>query len=189
MTFRLTVPPEIELRLWEPCHAESCFAAVERNRVSLREWLPWVDGTRSAEDIRAYIQTVVTPQFGENKGPSCGIWVGDNLAGGIGCHAIDWAHRNCSIGYWLDARYRGKGLMTRCCVSLLNYLFIDQKLHRVSIRCATGNHASCAIPKRLGFRQEGVEREAEWVGGRWVDLLNWAILDHEWRQSSHYTEG
>ena len=83
-----------------------------------------------------------------------------------------------------DSRFRSRGLMTQCVAALLRYLFEELKLHRVTIRCATGNKRSCAIPERLGFRQEGVELEAEWVGGRWVDLLNWGILEQEWRQSS-----
>jgi ribosomal-protein-serine acetyltransferase len=180
--FRLEVTPAIELRLWDLADADACFETVARNRDSLRDWLPWVDRTFSAEDIREYIRTIAIPQWEADQGPNCAIWFGGQLAGGIGCHAIDWANRSCAIGYWLDARFRSKGLVTRCCAALLNYLFGELKLHRVCIRCATGNTRSCAIPERLGFRREGLEREAEWVGGRWVDLWDWAILASEWRE-------
>jgi ribosomal-protein-serine acetyltransferase len=71
--------------------------------------------------------------------------------------------------------------MTQCCAAMLDYLFHEAKLHRVCIRCATGNTRSCAIPERLGFRREGLEREAELLGDRWVDLWNWAVLEDEWR--------
>jgi ribosomal-protein-serine acetyltransferase len=181
--FRLAVTPEIELRQLEPADAEACFETVARNRASLREWLPWVDRTHSAEDIRDYIRKVAIPQRENNQGPNCGIWVRWEYAGGLGCHPIDWGNRACSLGYWLDGRFRGRGLMTQCVTALLRYLFEELKLHRVTIRCATGNNRSCAIPERLGFRQEGVELEAEWVGGRWVDLVNWGILEQEWRRS------
>ena len=76
-------------------------------------------------------------------------------------------------------RFARRGVMTKCCAALLRYLFEELKLHRVCIRCGTGNTRSCAIPQRLGFRYEGLELEAEWVGGRWVDLVNWAILEGE----------
>jgi ribosomal-protein-serine acetyltransferase len=179
--FRLAVSPQIELRQWGLSDAEPGFAAVARNRASLREWLPWVDRTHSAEDLRTYIRNVAIPQYEAQLGPICAIWVDGELAGGIGCHPIDWANRSCAFGYWLDARFRGQGVMTRCCAAMLGYLFEVLNLHRVTIRCATGNMRSCAIPERLGFRREGLEREAEWVGGRWVDLWNWAILEDEWR--------
>jgi ribosomal-protein-serine acetyltransferase len=180
--FQLAVAPEIEVRQWTLADADACFEAVARNRESLREWLPWVDKTHSAEDVRHYIRTVAIPQYQANQGPNCGIWYGGKLAGGIGCHAIDWANRSCAFGYWLDAAVRSRGVMTQCCAALLRYLFEELKLHRVCIRCATGNTRSCAIPQRLGFRREGVELEAEWVNGQWVDLVNWAILEDEWRQ-------
>ncbi len=179
--FTLTVAPGIELRQWELSDAEACFETAMRNRKSLSEWLPWVERTHSAEDIRTYIRRVVIPQRENDQGPNCAIWIAGAIAGGLGCHPIDWPNRSCSLGYWLDERYRGRGVMTRSVSALLDYLFDTARLHRVTIRCATGNTQSCAIPKRLGFRHEGVELEAEWVSTRWVDLVNWGILEDEWR--------
>src|SRR5580704_186539 len=99
--FHRAVTTEIEMRLFAAADAEAVYPVVERNRAYLREWLPWVDGTDSAEDIRRFITTVAIPQYKANNGPNCGIWIASKLAGGIGCHAIDWANRNCSIGYWV----------------------------------------------------------------------------------------
>ena len=56
-------------------------------------------------------------------------------------------------------RPAGAGIITRCCASLLDYLFDDLRLHRVEIRCGTGNTRSCAIPRTLGFLREGVLRK------------------------------
>src|SRR5580693_2672180 len=145
--FRLAVAPEVEIRLWDLADADAGFDAVARNRVSLREWLPWVDRTHSADDLRKYIRTIVIPQYETNRSPNCAIWVAGELAGGIGCHVIDWVNRSCYMGYWLDAKFRGRGLMTQCCAALLRHLFDDLMLHRVCIRCATGNTRSCAIPE------------------------------------------
>src|SRR5262249_58667401 len=122
----------------------------------------------------------VRQQFVEGRGPNAGIWIDGQLSGSIGCHAIEWANRNCSIGYWLDAALQGRGLITRCCAAFLDYLFVDVRLHRVTIQCGTGNHKSCSIPRRLGFEQEGVLRQAEWVNDRWVDLGVWGMLAADW---------
>jgi ribosomal-protein-serine acetyltransferase len=64
---------------------------------------------------------------------------------------------------------------------MLDYLFDGLGLHRVAIRCGTGNMRSCAIPQRLGFTREGLLREGEWVNDRWVDLVAWGMLEHDWR--------
>jgi ribosomal-protein-serine acetyltransferase len=179
--FRITVAPGIELKLLETADAKPLFAVVERNRVRLRQWLPWVDQTRSPEDIRLFILRVLD-QEQANLGPQAGIWVDGVLSGTVGCHPIDWANRNCSLGYWLDCAHEGKGVITRCCASLLDYLFDELGIHRVVIQCGTGNARSCAIPERLGFSREGVLREAEWVNDHWVDLVVWGILEEDWRR-------
>ena len=182
MTFRRTVAPGIELKLLESSDAKTLFAVIERNRERLRNWLPWVDQTRSSEDVRLFILRVLD-QYHSNLGPQAGIWVEGVLSGTVGCHPIDWSNRNCSIGYWVDAAQEGKGVMTRSCICLLDYVFDELALHRVEIRCGTGNDRSCAIPQRLGFTREGVSREAEWVNDRWVDLVVWGIIDEDWRRA------
>jgi ribosomal-protein-serine acetyltransferase len=178
--FSLSVAPEIEIRLFEMKDAEPVFAAVERNRAYLREWLPWVDFTTSPEDVRRFIGKA-REQFAGGQGPQGGVWIDGMFAGAVGCHPIHRANRNCSIGYWIERQYQGKGIVTRCCESLLDYLFDDLGLHRVTIQCGTGNARSCAIPQRLGFTREGVTRDGEWVNDRFLDLVMWGMLEQDWR--------
>jgi ribosomal-protein-serine acetyltransferase len=178
--FARKVAPGIELRLFEPEDAETVFAVVERNRAYLREWLPWVDVTESAEDLRRFISKV-REQCAAGRGPQCAIWIDGAMVGSLGCHPIDWPNRTCSIGYWIDQRFQGKGIMSRCCESMLEYLFDELELHRVTIQCGVVNERSCAIPRRLGFTREGVIRDGEWVNDRWLDIVVWGLLDGEWR--------
>lgn len=182
--FQRAVAPGIDIRLLRLEDAETLFQVVDRQRAHLRQWLPWVDGTHSPEDVRTFISQVVLPQEGAGRGPHCGIWLNGALAGSVGCHPIDWLNRSASLGYWLDAAHQGRGIVTRCTSSLIDYLFDDLNLHRVVIQCGVGNHRSCAIPARLGFRLEGVLHEAEWVNDRWVDLNLWGILAADWRARS-----
>jgi ribosomal-protein-serine acetyltransferase len=180
--FRRAIAPNIEIKLLEPGDAEAVFATADRDRAYLREWLPWVDRTHSADDVRHFIEEVVSPQWADNRGPQCGIWIDGELAGSIGCHAIDWANRACSLGYWIESRRQGQGIVTRCVSGMLAYLFADMRLHRVVIQCAVGNLPSCAIPQRLGFTKEAVLRHAQLIGARWLDLATWSLLEDEWRR-------
>ena len=179
--FHVTVAPGLELRQFEMRDAEALYAVADRNRLYLREWLPWVDRTNSAAEIRDFIAARLE-QFEAGQGPNAAIWLNGQIVGGIGCHPIEWSNRNCSIGYWIDGGCQGKGIMTRCCAALIDFLFDDMGLHRVTIHCGTGNRKSCAIPERLGFTREGLMREAEWVNDRWVDLVVWGMLAQDWKR-------
>jgi ribosomal-protein-serine acetyltransferase len=180
--FRRAVADGLELRQFEFRDAEILFTMVDRDRAYLRQWLPWVDGTRSADHLRDFLLRV-TAQFEDGLGPNFGIWLEGALAGSIGCHLIDLPNRSCSLGYWIAAGCQGRGIITRCCRHLLDYLFDELGLHRVEIRCGTGNTRSGAIPRRLGFRREGVLLEAEWVNDRWLDLEVWSMLEQDWRSA------
>lgn len=180
LPFYRRVAADIEIKLLEPGDAEAIFALTARDRSYLREWLPWVDRTQSPADVRHFILEVVIPQWRDIRGPQCGIWVEGELAGSIGCHPIDWQNRSCSLGYWIASPHQGRGIVTRCALAMIDHLFGEMGLHRVVIQCGTGNVRSCAVPRRLGFTQEGIAREAEWVGDRWVDLVVWSMLHAEW---------
>jgi ribosomal-protein-serine acetyltransferase len=169
-----------ELRLLEERHAPALFKVVERERAQLREWLPWVDATRSEEDSLSFIRSVLE-QFVTNHGFAAGIWNEDRLAGTVGLHRIDWLNRRVEIGYWLAREFQGRGVMTDACRALVAHLFGELELNRVEIRCAAGNTKSSAIPRRLGFTLDGTLRDAQFVNGRHHDLLVFGMLKRDWK--------
>jgi hypothetical protein len=65
--------------------------------------------------------------------------------------------------------------------ALVDHAFGVWKLNRVEIRAGVENKRSRAIPERLGFTQEGVLRQAERVGDRFVDHVMYSILADEWK--------
>jgi ribosomal-protein-serine acetyltransferase len=72
--------------------------------------------------------------------------------------------------------------MTLVCRALVSEAFSRYALHRVEIRCATGNVKSAAIPQRLGFTEEGTLRQAEWLFDHWVDLRLFSMLAQDWKR-------
>ena len=71
--------------------------------------------------------------------------------------------------------------MTRSCKALVNFVFDEIGLNRVEIRAAVHNWKSRAIPERLGFTQEGIIRDAEWLYDHYVDHVVYGMLKREWR--------
>ena len=172
---------DTQLRLLEERHAEELTNLIDRNREHLRAWLPWVDTTRTVEDLKNFIRGALK-QFAQNKGLVAGIWYEGRLAGVIGFDAIDWENRTTEVGYWLGEEHQGKGLVTAACRALVDHAFGELGLNRVVISCATENKKSCAIPERLGFRREGAQRQAEWLYDHFVDHVLYAIVASEWQR-------
>lgn len=177
----IQINADLELRTIEERDAQQIFALTDTNRLYLRQWLPWVDGTRSVEDTSAFIRTL-NIQRTSNGSFGCVILYRHQIAGTISFHLIDWSNRRVEIGYWLGATFQGKGLMTSACKAMVAYAFDEWQLNKVEIRCATANTQSCAIPQRLGFTLEGIIRQAEWLYDHYVDLKVFGILQTEWRQ-------
>jgi ribosomal-protein-serine acetyltransferase len=171
----------IEIRVFEDTHAEELFRLINANRTSLSQWLPWLDWSNLLTDTETHIRNSLE-RYQDRHGFAAGIWIGGTLGGSIGLHAIDTRHRSCCIGFWLVENFRGGGIMTRACREVVDQAFDYYHLHRVEIRCATGNFKSSAVAQRLGFFHEGVLREAEWLYDHFVDLNVYGMLEHDWRE-------
>ena len=177
--FRLRVDRNIQLKLLEERHAEMLYLLTDRNREHLRRWLSWVDKVVSVQDTRNFIRLSLK-QFEAGRGIQVGIWYDEVLVGVIGCE-IDPENRTATIGYWIASPYQGRGIMTRACRSLVEYLFVSRAMDCIEIRCAVENRRSRAIPERLGFIQEGIIRNAEVLDGRYVDHVVYRLRREEWR--------
>jgi ribosomal-protein-serine acetyltransferase len=177
--FRAPLPGGFELRLLEERHASHVFSTVNVERAYLRQWLPWVDSTVREDDSLVFIRASLE-QFASNHGFAAGLWDGPEFIGVIGMHRINWLNRSVEIGYWIAQDYQGKGIVTEACRAVVTHVFEELDLHRVQIRCATGNTKSCAIPKRLGFVHEGTVREAEQINGKYFDLHIFGMLKRNW---------
>ncbi|MFX4300808.1 GNAT family N-acetyltransferase [Alicyclobacillus tolerans] len=84
------------------------------------------------------------------------------------------------MGYFLGKDYKGKGIITTSVRALLDYIFDVLILNRVVTQCAAENMKSRAIPDRLGFQQEGIARDGQWLYNRYVDLVNYSLLKRDW---------
>lgn len=171
--FCFPLPPDAELRLLQPEHAEELFALCDANRERLARFLPWIDLTGSPEDTRSFIGSALR-QFAAGDGFHAGIWCEGRLAGCIGMHKIDWLNHCVSLGYWVADEFSGRGLVTRAAEAVTRHCFEQLHLHRVEIRCAVENHASRRVAERLGSEREGLLRGAQKVRERYLDMLIYA---------------
>ena len=182
--FSYKIDDETELRLLEPRHAEELDALITQNYAHIKEWAAWLKDTESPiEKTREAIKRNLM-QFAENKGFNIFIWYKGKMVGKVGYNYLDWDNRNTEMGYWLGASFQGKGLVTKSCRALIDYAFNELDLNRIEIRCGVENKRSRKIPEKLGFTEEGIIRQAEWLHDHFIDLVIYGMLASEWRDKT-----
>lgn len=163
-----------ELVLLDEQDAPEVFAVVEAERAYLRPWLPWVDQTKDATAVAAYLRDARRRRE-SGEGFECGVRFEGRIVGVVGVHRVDLRNRSGEIGYWLARSAQGRDLMTRAVDAVAARAFAFG-LHRLEIRLWPGNAASRRVAERLGFVKEGVLRDAGWHPDGFRDLEVWAKL-------------
>lgn len=177
--FSHQIDDEIELALPDLSMAEAVAEPVRRNLTHLQKWMPWATDDYSVESASEFIQRTLR-DFAEAGRFDALIIASGKVIGAIGFHNLSTANKSAHIGYWIDKDFEGRGIITRCCRVLVNYLYDVRGLNRVQINCNVENTRSRAVAERLGFKLEGIHRQVEYINGRFGDWAVYAMLKEEW---------
>ncbi|KAI0789765.1 acyl-CoA N-acyltransferase [Abortiporus biennis] len=90
----------------------------------------------------------------------------------------DW-NRDGEISLALKPEFKDQGYGTEVLAWDLVYAFKSLNLHRVSLR-ASENEPAMNLYKKSGFAEEGRLRKANWIDGKWANVVLMSILDEEW---------
>lgn len=179
---KLTIDENQFLEKLNLTHVEAIFNAIDQNRRFLRKWLPFVDFTFKPADTERFVRSILE-KSSANRDEVYIIWYKHEFAGLIGFKDIDRVNDKIEIGYWLIEKMTGKGIATAATRKMVNLAFRNMDMNRVQIRCGVGNDKSSAIPRRLGFSFEGVERNGERHNHSYIDLEVFSLLKHEWAKT------
>lgn len=79
------------------------------------------------------------------------------------------------VGYWVDARAAGRGVITAAVALVVDHCFGRVGLHRLEATVRPENAASLRVLAKLGFREEGLFRRYLDVDGGWRDHSCFAL--------------
>lgn len=82
----------------------------------------------------------------------------DLFIGRVGFVSLNWTLRKFEMGYWLDSRFTGQGLMLEAVQTLTQMAFSTLKARRVEILCDVRNTGSRRVVEKAGFALEGILR-------------------------------
>lgn len=86
-----------------------------------------------------------------------------------------------SIGYWIDERYAGQGIIPRAVAMAIDHCFGPAMLHRVEVAIRPENVASLRIVEKLGLQQIGFAPRYLHIDGEWRDHKLFAVTVEEAR--------
>lgn len=132
---------------------------------------------------------------GEHLSLSVILREGRRCIGRVGLRGLDWNWRKVeSLSYWIDPTYWGRGYATEASWFLCETAFRGLRMRRIASSALEGNLASLAVLRRLGFVEEGRERESVRLRGKRLDMLLFGLLKEERRswedvRSSRFPSG
>ncbi|KAA0922827.1 MULTISPECIES: GNAT family N-acetyltransferase [unclassified Rhodococcus (in: high G+C Gram-positive bacteria)] len=139
---------------------DACAVAdvIGRNLVHLSPWMGWAtaEAARTSAQLARIADAV--EQWDAGKMFDYGIFdlEGGAFLGKIGMHRRIGPH-GIELGYWLDARAEGRGVISEAVAALMREALRLDGIIRVEIHCDAANFKSQAVPRRLGFVLDRIE--------------------------------
>ena len=109
--------------------------------------------------------------------------VEDNrLIGFVAIHSIEWNNQAGLLAIGIgEPNYRGHGYGADALRLILRYAFDELNLHRVGLDVISNNAQAIRAYERVGFKQEGVQRESVFRDGQRHGRVVMGILRDEWQ--------
>jgi ribosomal-protein-alanine N-acetyltransferase len=154
---------EYWLARWEP---SAPIAWNDRHRPA--SWAPLCAALRKAGRTGSMLPFVITYN---------GALVGQANVSNV----VHGALRSCTIGYWVDSKVAGRGIVPAAVALLIDHCFGPVGLHRVEIDIRPENAASLRVVEKLGLRREGYYERFLDIDNGWRDHVAFAVTVEELR--------
>lgn len=168
--------------------ARDLLALRVRNRAFLQPWEP----AQSNDHFTLAWQTEVIEQAIANWESGAGYAFGifhadtDDLIGRVNLsNVVRGAWESCTIGYFVDQSYTGRGYMTEAVRLAVRFAFEEAKLHRVQAEVMPRNQASIRVLEKVGFHYEGYAEYYLKINGVWEHHNIYSITREHWRETTH----
>ncbi|MEU8327050.1 GNAT family protein [Micromonospora sp. NPDC048839] len=83
------------------------------------------------------------------------------------------------VGYWVDARVAGQGVIPTALALAVDHAFGPGGLHRVEVNIRPENRPSRRVVEKLGFREESYHVRYMHIDGAWRDHIGYAMTSEE----------
>ncbi|WP_309064226.1 GNAT family N-acetyltransferase [Microbacterium sp.] len=162
----------VRLRPVQEGDAARLAAAYTANRDHLAAWEPersadFYTSAAQAEHIRVALR-----ERAEGRALRLVLTKGERIVGRVNItDVVRGAFLSGNLGYWIDARLTGRGVMTRAVAVALDLCSSELALHRVQASTLVHNVASQRVHEANRFERIGLAPQYLRIAGRWQDHL------------------
>jgi ribosomal-protein-alanine N-acetyltransferase len=89
-------------------------------------------------------------------------------------------YRSAEVWFKVHKEHWRQGYTTGALRRVLEFGFVDLKLHRIEAGCAVENIASIKTLEKVGFIREGMKRKKLPIRGEWKDNYVYGILEEDY---------
>ena len=157
--YRIEIEDGPVLRCWDPRDAPLLKEAIDSSLEHLRAWMPWAHDEPQSLEEKAELLRQFRGWFDLRQDFVFGIFSADEseVLGGTGLHTRV-GDGGFEIGYWERASRVGRGIATATSAALTKVGIELGGADRIEIHVDPENEASCRIPRKLGYVEEGILR-------------------------------
>jgi len=156
----------------------------QRNQEWLRPWdatLPPgpVDGLPAPANFRSLVRRL-SRQARVGAGFPFALLADNEFAGQVTVsNVVRGSAQFASLGYWIDQRHAGRGIMPIAVAMVIDHCFFVAGLHRMEIAIRPENRNSLRVVEKLGIERCGTAPRYLHIDGAWRDHLLFGITVEE----------
>lgn len=168
------------LRTLDEAHARQALDYFAGNEEFRRPWSP--EPPADFLTLGRQSQRLADEHAAASAGQACRLWLfpreePDRAIGFVGLsNIVRGAFQSCHLGYEVDGRFGGRGLMTEAAGAVVGWAFAGLGLHRVEANIMPRNVRSIRVAQKLGFVWEGRSPRYLMINGTWETHDHWVRL-------------
>jgi ribosomal-protein-serine acetyltransferase len=159
---------------------QAYFNLIDNNRERLEHFFAGtVSRNKSIEDTRSFIASILERAEKNSYFPFVIIdTASQSLIGYTDVKSIDWTIPKAELGFFIDEKYQGKGIITKAVGKITEHCFDQLKIKKLFLRTHKDNTGSKTVAEKNGFEVEGIIRsDYKTTNGTIVDLIYYGRLN------------
>ena len=190
MPCEVTFPELLEterlvLRRYRSADAAGILELVDKNRARLvQNFSPMANALFQGEDVKSFVEDK-TEQWNAGRAFCYGIWfkISKQQIGQLQVKNVMWDVPSAELSYFIDSSSERQGFATEAISGILRVAIEQLDFKRIFVRIIPSNQGSIALANKLGFKHEGLHRNAFRCGfGELHDVHYFSVTTEDFRK-------